>query len=108
MRFTLKSLGLLFVLLSAQEGAVVHELTHLPGHAADLRGSEVRLQAGAAADTACALCPLFDQASTPAFSHAFQVPRLLRADLARSPEHADAATDAAVPTPRSRGPPSHS
>jgi hypothetical protein len=42
---------------------------------------------------------------TPAFSHAFHIPPLVRADVARTPAAQYAAVTAAVPTPRSRGPP---
>ena len=95
-----KSWGLLLVLLAAQHGAVVHELSHLPGSSR----AEVRVQGGEAAE-ACALCPAYAQVATPAFSQAFHVPLLIRAGLQSSPEPADAAVDAAIPSPRSRGPP---
>jgi hypothetical protein len=101
MRQVLKSLGLLLLLLVAQQGAVVHEI----GHLAEISSNEA--QAGAAlADTTCALCPAFAQVVTPAFSHSFHIPVLLRAALDRGTDPLYAAVDAAVPTPRSRGPPS--
>ena len=102
MRHLLKSLGLLFVLVVAQQGAVVHELSHV------LRAGEAQLKVDPAGvtDTACALCPAFAQAATPAFSHAFHIPLLGRAGplLASEPRHL--VVEASVPQPRSRGPPS--
>jgi hypothetical protein len=101
MRQVLKSLGLLLLLLIAQQGAVVHEV----GHLAELSATASRVDASLA-DATCALCPAFAQVVTPAFSHAFHIPVLLRAALARVTAPLFAAVDAAVPTPRSRGPPS--
>lgn len=101
MRLAFKPFGLWFVLLMAQHGAMVHELSHLPGAA----HAEIRVQTGDAAEAACALCPAFAQAATAAFSPAFHSPLLLRGGLQRSAEHAAAAIEAAAPSPRSRGPP---
>lgn len=102
MRRVYQALCLLLLMISAQQGAVVHEL----GHFHPLDRIDARADVDGAADTTCALCPVFSQVVTPAFSHAFHVPPLVRADLERSPEPLYAAVDAAVPTPRSRGPPS--
>jgi hypothetical protein len=101
MRQVLKSLGLLLLLLIAQQGAVVHEI----GHLAEISSSDVHSTA-ALADAACALCPAFAQVVTPAFSHSFHIPVLLRAALERGTNPVYIAVAAAVPTPRSRGPPS--
>ena len=101
MREVLKSLGLLLLLLIAQQGAVVHEV----GHLSEISSGEVRVEAGLV-DAACALCPAFAQVVTPGFSHSFLIPALLRAAVDRGPDPLYAAVDAAVPTPRSRGPPS--
>jgi hypothetical protein len=101
MRQALKSLGLLLLLLIAQQGAVVHEV----GHLAEISSHEARVSASLA-DATCALCPAFAQVVTPAFSHSFHIPVLLRAALDRGTDPLYAAVDAAVPTPRSRGPPS--
>ena len=102
MRHTVKLLGLLLLLMAAQQGAVVHELSHVSGA---VRG-ELRAQSDGTADTACALCPAFAQVVTPAFSHSFHIPRLVRfaPELVSEPRYV--AIDAAVPRPRSRGPPS--
>jgi hypothetical protein len=102
MRHFLKSLSLLFVLMVAQQGAVVHELSHVFRTGA----AQIKIDSGAGTDGACALCPAFAQVATPAFSHAFHVPLLGRAAPLLTSEPLHAATDASVPQPRSRGPPS--
>jgi len=109
MRHVLKPLGLLLLLLIAQQGAVVHELSHYSaaGNYAPAAGNSV-LSEGAAADSTCALCPAFAQVVTPAFSHSFHIPQLVRAAPEVSSDLQIAAIDAAVPRPRSRGPPSSS
>jgi hypothetical protein len=103
MRHTFKAFALLLLLTVAQQGAVVHELSHFFN-----AGGVTGLQAGpgGAADATCALCPAFAQVATPAFSHAFHVPPLVRAapEVGLPPQYC--AADAAVPQPRSRGPPS--
>lgn len=101
MRQLFKSLGLLLLLMVAQQGAVVHELSHVSGAS----NGELRVQSDGAADTTCALCPAFAQVVTPAFSHSFHIPPLVRFALERVTEPRYAAIDAAVPRPRSRGPP---
>ena len=100
MSHALKCLGLLLVLLLAQQGAVVHELSHVS--AALSAGS--KLDAGNSVD-ACAQCPAFAQASTPAFSHAFQLPLKVLITAQLTTELTIAAIEAALPDPRSRGPP---
>ena len=111
MRQVLKSLGLLLLLLIAQQGAVVHEIGHFSeisageGGSNDVGSGEAHSTA-ALADAACALCPAFAQVVTPAFSHSFHIPVLLRAALERGTEERFIAVETAVPKPRSRGPPS--
>ncbi len=102
MRHLFKLLSLLAVLIVAQQGAVVHELSHV------FRASHSEGKAATAgfADTTCAQCPAFAQVVTPAFSHSFHVPLLVRITAERVTELEIAAIDAAVPHPRSRGPPS--
>jgi hypothetical protein len=95
-----KLLGLLLLLISAQQGAVVHELGHVTGD----YGPHAKAVAGVT-DTTCAQCPAFAQVNTPAFSHSFNIPLLVRTALTRSAEPLYAVLDAAVPSPRSRGPP---
>ncbi len=102
MRNAYKALGLLLLLLTAQQGAVNHEL----GHLSDAATAEVRLNAGSVVDTTCALCPAFAQVVTPAFSHSFHIPLLVRTVSLLIPERRYIAADSAAPRPRSRGPPS--
>jgi hypothetical protein len=100
MRHLVKCLTLLLLLLAAQQGAVVHELSH----GSDVGSTELKVTAGAA-DTTCALCPAFAQVNTPAFSHSFHIPLLVRTGLALSAPPLYALIGTAVPRPRSRGPP---
>ncbi len=102
MRNVYKALSLFLLLLTAQQGAVVHELSHLSG--ADQ--ARARVDAGGAVDTSCALCPAFAQAASPAFSHSLQIPLLVRMESQLIAEPRFPAVDASVPRPRSRGPPS--
>lgn len=100
MRHAFKHLSLLLLLILAQQGAVVHEVAHVNGVAnMDLKA------ASGAADSACALCPAFAQVNTPAFSHSFDIPLLIRVTLELSAEPLYAVIGTAVPRPRSRGPP---
>ena len=89
------------LLITAQQGAVVHELSHF--FTSDVAASH--LEGDGSADRTCALCPVFAQVSTPAFSHAFQIPPLVRAEAERFAELTLQEVKAEVPTPRSRGPP---
>jgi len=101
-----QALCLVLLLIGAQQAAVVHELSHFSAdHSLDLR-FDLRLDPGGAAHGTCALCPAFAQVTTPAFSHSFHLPLLLRAGAERSSEPRIDAAAAAIPTPRSRGPPS--
>jgi hypothetical protein len=96
----LKPVCLVLLLITGQLGAVVHELGHLSGtHGVELS------TAGDPVESACGLCPSFAQVATPAFSHAWVMPALLRAGLERRRETPLATATSAVPTPRSRGPP---
>ena len=101
MRHVLKALGLWLLLIVAQQGAVVHDLSHF----SRVTHAESRVDSQTAADAACALCPAFAQVVTPAFSHAFHVPPLGPAVPERILEPRHSAITAAVPQPRSRGPP---
>jgi hypothetical protein len=96
-----KVLGLVLLLMSGHQGAVVHELDHFAG----ARTPELSKASGDSLDPACALCPAFAQASGPAFSHSFVLPPLARARIGRRDETPMVAATAAVPAPRSRGPP---
>ncbi len=100
MRHVFKHLSLLLLLIAAQQGAVVHELSHVGG----VDNTYLKAASGAA-DSTCALCPTFAQVNTPAFSHCFDIPLPVRVTLELSAEPLYAVIGAAVPRPRSRGPP---
>src|SRR5580700_10318555 len=102
MRQAFKGLALLLLLLVAQQGAVVHELSHVTG----ANHVDLRVQPDGVAVTTCALCPAFAQVVTPTFSHSFHIPLLVRFALEPVSEPRYTAIDVAVPRPRSRGPPS--
>jgi hypothetical protein len=94
-------LGLMLFLISGQQGAVVHELGHFAGaHAPGLSKA-----AGDSLDPACAQCPSFAQAASPALGHSFVLPRLIRGYIERHDEAPVGSASAAAPPPRSRGPP---
>jgi hypothetical protein len=99
MKHVVKLLGLLLLLIVAQQGAVVHELSHVSA------GSNALNASASVLDSSCAQCPGFAQVVSPAFFHAFHVPSLIRTAYELSAEPIYAAIDAAVPRPRSRGPP---
>jgi hypothetical protein len=95
-------LVLMLFLVSGQQGAVVHELGHFAGaHTPDWAKAP-----DDALDPACALCPSFAQAASPAFTPSFVLPLLVRAYLERGVEVPIGTATAATPAPRSRGPPS--
>jgi hypothetical protein len=99
-----RAIALMALLIAGQQGAVVHELGHLAG----ARSAGLHVGASETTDGNCALCPLFAQAAAAAFSHSLQIPPLLRAGIERIAAPPGGAVEAAVPTPRSRGPPAHS
>jgi hypothetical protein len=99
MKHVVKLLALLLLLIAAQQGAVVHELSHVSSGSNALNASSNVL------DSTCAQCPGFAQVVSPAFSHSFYVPSLIRTAYERSAEPIYAAIDTAAPRPRSRGPP---
>lgn len=101
MRRTLQSVGLVLLLLLAQQAGVVHEV----GHLLDRQGSASEQRAGEI-ETSCASCPTFAQVATPAFSHSFTLPTRTAGAYTVSREQRHHLFDSAVPTPRSRGPPS--
>jgi len=100
MRPRLQTLGLLLLLMLAQQGALTHELSHFPG----LNGTELKAATGLA-DAECARCPAFAQVLSPAFSHRLHIPALVRRTIQARSEPWHPALTAAVPRPRSRGPP---
>lgn len=97
-----KAFGLLLLLLMAQHGAVEHDLSHF----VQCKDSGIQAHAIDGTEAPCALCPAFAQVITPAFSHSFHFPLLVRLALEAVSEPRYVAIDAAVLRPRSRGPPS--
>jgi hypothetical protein len=96
-----KALGLWLLLVTAQQGAVVHELSHL----AQVSHTQTGAQAGLPGEQSCALCPAYAQAASPAFSHSITIPLLVRTALERDADPQTSAISADLPQPRSRGPP---
>jgi hypothetical protein len=95
------SIGISLLLLLAQQGAVLHEMTHMVrvgGHA------EARLQADTLLEKTCELCLAYSQVANPA-GNSVQVAQFEPSACAAGSNPPCAVTPAAVPTPRSRGPP---
>src|SRR4029077_11949497 len=94
------SFGLWLLLLLAQHGAVLHEISHICRAAS----TEVTVQAESSADQICELCLGYSQL---AHSVAHCVPALLveRIGSQIGTERPAAAIPVDPPTPRSRGPP---
>lgn len=101
MRNLYKALGLLLLLLTAQQGAVNHELSHF----SPAGRAELKIDTGDAIEAPCSLCDVFAQAITPTFGHSFNIPLLIRTTSQVVAEPRFLAVDAVVPRPRSRGPP---
>ncbi len=102
MKHVLKLLGLLLLLMVAQQGSLVHEF----GHFSRAGNAQQQVKSVAATDASCALCSAFAQVVTPAFSHSFQIPSLVRVAAEQQAAVLFSVADAAVPASRSRGPPS--
>jgi hypothetical protein len=94
------SLGISFLLLLAQQGAILHEVSHI----CRVGSVEVRLQPDTLLEKTCELCLAFSQLASPA-SHTVHAALFEPAACAASFDHPCAATPADVPTARSRGPP---
>lgn len=108
MRNLYKALGLLLLLLTAQQGAVDHEIGHFSRAGLVQLGMHAQrgVEAGSLVDTTCTLCPAFAQAASAAFSPSLHLPLLVRAAADLAPELRFLVVDASVPQPRSRSPPS--
>jgi len=101
MKYVYQAFCLTLLIIAGQQGAVVHELGHLTGaHDASLQALSAEKS-----DAPCALCPAFAQVATPAFSHSFDIPTLVRVEIERVAERRVKTAELSVPTPRSRGPP---
>lgn len=101
MSYPVRVLCLVLLLVAARQGALVHELSH--GITPSVPG--VDLKTAAAGEGGCAVCPVFAEALTPAFSHAFTLPTLARTPLERLIVAPFEFFAAPAPTVRSRGPP---
>jgi hypothetical protein len=99
MRHVSKLLALMLLLLVAQHGAVVHDLSHLTGSSKTVKATGVL-------ESTCAQCPAFAQASSAAFSHSFHLPLLVRTTIDPSTQFLYSVISAEALGPRSRGPPS--
>ena len=102
LRKVLQALAVLLLLIVAQQGAVVHELSHASGAYDRALGA----RPDGTGHTTCALCPAFAQVITPAFSYSFQVLQVVFFAEDHILERLHPAIDRAVPRARSRGPPS--
>lgn len=96
MRPMYQALCLVLLLIAGQQGALLHEI----GHLSDRQGP-----AKHATEAPCDLCPAYAQAASPAFGHSFVFPALVLARFEDAGAPLVVAVDAAVPAPRSRGPP---
>jgi hypothetical protein len=92
-------LALLLVL--AQHGAVLHELSHF-GHSAD--GVSLRQDSGVSEGASCPTCQAFSQVANPAGSYSLEL-GVVPQSLNPTAEPAYSITAADVPSARSRGPP---
>jgi hypothetical protein len=96
------SLALALLLLLAQQGAVLHEISHI----IQLQGVEgARAQSESHAGKICELCVAFSQVANPA-GHSVANTSFEPASCSATTDWSCAATPAFIPTPRSRGPPS--
>jgi len=96
------SLGLALLLLTAQLGAVLHEVSHICRVSTNV--SE-RLHADTALEKMCDLCVAFSQVANPA-GNSVDVAEFEPSSCAAGALLPCAVDAAEVPTPRSRGPPS--
>jgi hypothetical protein len=95
------SLGLALLLLTAQLGAVLHEVSHICRVGTHARE---QVHADTFLEKACDLCVAFSQVANPA-GNTVDVARFEPSSCAAGSIAPCAATPADVLTPRSRGPP---
>ncbi len=101
MRRILPSVGLWLLLLFAQHGAVLHELSHI----AYVAGAQIAVQAADdSADKTCELCLGYSQLAN-SVAHSVSLFLVQRIASQIGTERPVAATPVDLPTPRSRGPP---
>jgi hypothetical protein len=96
------SLGLALLLLTAQLGAVLHEVSHICRVSTNVHE---RLHADTALEKMCDLCVAFSQVANPA-GNSVAVAEFEPSSCAADVLRPCAVDTAEVPTPRSRGPPS--
>lgn len=95
------SLGLAFLLLTAQMGAVLHEVSHICRVSTNARE---QVHADTALEKMCDLCVAYSQVANP-FGNTVAVARFEPTSCAAGLLLTHAVVAADVPTPRSRGPP---
>jgi hypothetical protein len=95
------SLGLALLLLLAQQGAVLHEVSHISRVVAD---SAPRVHAALDFGKACDLCVAFSQVANPA-GNSVAVTQFAPSSCGAYSIPASAVTPSDVPAPRNRGPP---
>lgn len=103
-RFALTlTLPLLALLLLAQQGATLHELSHLQ-YGGQALGMQIRAESGPLDSSQCTTCRSFAQIAHPAMSSAplFIAPMVVSF---RSPAPFYSVASASAPSARSRGPP---
>ena len=96
------SLGLALLLLTAQLGAVLHEVSHICRVGTNV--SE-QVHADTYLEKTCDLCIAFSQVANPSVNTVC-VAQFEPSSCAAGSPSPSASTPADVPTPRSRGPPS--
>jgi hypothetical protein len=96
------SLGLALLLLTAQLGAILHEVGHICRVGTNVTQ---QVHADTYLEKACDLCVAFSQVANPT-GHTVEVARFEPSSCAAESVVPCANTPADIPTPRSRGPPS--
>jgi len=96
------SLGLALLLLTAQLGAVLHEVSHICRVGTNV---QAQVHGDTRLEKLCDLCFAFSQVANPA-DNTLTVGQFEPGSCAAGSLVACAATPADIPTPRSRGPPS--
>lgn len=95
------SIGLALLLLLAQQGAVLHEVSHICRVGTNV---QEQLHAQTALEKSCELCLAFSQVANPA-GNSVAPGQFEPSSCAARSLAARAAIPVDVPTPRSRGPP---
>jgi hypothetical protein len=95
------SIGLALLLLLAQQGAVLHEVSHICRIGSNV---EARVQADTLLEKTCELCVAFSQVANPA-GNSVPVVRFEPSACAAGSKPPCASTPADAPMARSRGPP---